>query len=259
MAIYHYRGQVISRSKGRSSVAAAAYRSGTRLVDRRTGLVHDYTRRRRTEIVPFIEAPEGAPAWARDREELWNRVEEKERRKDSQLAREFDLALPVELSRERQTELVRGYVREQFVGRGMVADVAMHWDKEDNPHAHVMLTMREVLEEGFGAKVREWNERGLVREWRQRWAEHTNERLREAGCRERVDHRSFKDRGIEREPTRHEGPHVREMERRGIRTSRGDLNRAARQRNEERERQYRREERDRVRDDRNREIDRDFF
>ena len=162
MAIYYYRGQVISRSKGRSSVAAAAYRSGTRLVDRRTGLVHDYTRRRRGEIESFVLAPEGSPAWVRDREELWNMVEEGERRKDSQLAREFDLALPVELAPEDQRGLVRGFVAEQFVERGMVADVAVHRDKEGNPHAHVMLTMRSVGPEGFGKKVREWNQRDLL-------------------------------------------------------------------------------------------------
>lgn len=238
MAIYHLSAKVIKRSAGRSSVAAAAYRAGERLVDERTGLVHDYSRRsRRAEMECFIEAPEGAPSWARNREELWNRVEAAERRRDSQVAREVEVALPKELSREGQRELVAGYVRESFVSRGMLADVAIHWGDPNNPHAHVLLTTREVGPEGFGGKAREWNGRELLGEWREGWERHANRELERAGYLERVDHRSYAERGIEREPTRHEGPAVREMEARGIRTERGELNRAAGRRNAKRERE----------------------
>lgn len=237
MAIYHLSAKVIGRSSGRSSVAAAAYRSAERLVDERTGLVHDYTRRRGGEIECWIQAPEKAPEWARNREELWNRVEASEKRKDAQLCREVEVALPKELSREEQSELVRGFVREQFVSRGMVADVAVHRGDENNPHAHVMLTTREVDPggAGFGSKAREWNRNELLKEWREGWAERANRALERAGLSERIDHRSFASRGIDREPSVHEGPNVREMEARGLRTERGSLNRAARELNRQRE------------------------
>lgn len=238
MAIYHLRGQVIGRKNGRSSVAAAAYRSGSRLVDRRTGLVHDYTRRR-AQIESWIEAPDDAPGWVRDRQELWNGVEQKERRKDAQLCREFDIALPVELDEGQQRDLIQGYVREQFVAEGMVADVAIHRDKRENPHAHIMLSMREVGPEGFERKNRSWNDRDLASWWRAAWARDTNRELERAGSDERVDHRSNKARGIDREPTIHEGPDVREMEAREIRTDRGEQNRAVQERNHRRERLHR--------------------
>ncbi len=155
MAIYHLSAQVIGRSSGRSSVAAAAYRSGSELHDERTDLYHDYSRRR--DIDSWIQAPEGSPSWVTDRQSLWNRVEASETRCDSQVAREINVALPVELDRGRQEELVRGYVAEQFTSRGMVADVAIHRGDEHNPHAHVMLTMRSLDGDRFGPKEREWN------------------------------------------------------------------------------------------------------
>jgi ATP-dependent exoDNAse (exonuclease V) alpha subunit len=234
VAIYHLSAKVIGRGAGRSSVAAAAYRSGERLIDERTGLVHDYSRRR-GEIECWIQAPENAPEWARDREELWNRVEASEKRRDSQLCREAEVALPKEISREQQDELVREFVREQLVSRGMVADVAIHRGDENNPHAHMLLTTREVGPEGFGRKAREWNGRELLKVWRERWAECANRTLERAGSRERIDHRSFASRGIDREPTVHEGPSVRAMEGRGIPTERGDLNRAVAELNRQRE------------------------
>ncbi len=224
MAIYHLSAQVISRSAGRSSVAAAAYRAGERLEDERTGLVHDYGRRR--DIVGWVQAPEQAPEWVYDRQALWSRVETRECRYDAQLAREINVALPVELDREQQQEVLWDYVKEQFVERGMVADVALHHGDPDNPHAHIMLTMREVGSEGFGPKVRDWNDRALLGEWRTGWAEHTNAALERAGHDERIDHRSLADQGLDRLPTVHEGPTVREMEARGIATERGDWNRA---------------------------------
>lgn len=234
MAIYHFSTQVIGRSAGRSSVAAAAYRAGQRLLDRRTGLVHDYGRKQGAES--WIEAPEGAPAWAREREELWNRVEAGERRRDAQLCREIDVALPVELSEGRQREMLRGFVREQFASRGMVADVAIHRNDPGNPHAHVMLTMRRIGPEGegFGEKERGWNDRALLGRWREEWARHANRELEREGSPERIDHRSHAALGIDREPTEHEGPNVREMEARGIFTERGAYNRGVLARNEER-------------------------
>ncbi len=215
-------------------MSAAAYRAGEELRDERTGLTHDYTRRH--GIDSWIQAPAGAPSWVYDREDLWNRVEAREPQKNSQLAREINVALPVELGRERQDELVRGYVREQFTSRGMVADVAVHRDKEENPHAHVMLTMRRVDGDSFGPKERDWNRKDLLEGWRESWSTHANRALEREGREERIDHRSFAERGIDREPTVHEGPNVREMERRGIPTERGEWNRAVIERNAERDR-----------------------
>ncbi len=165
MAIYHLSAQIISRSAGRSSVAAAAYRAGERLEDERTGLVHDYGRRR--DIDGWVQAPDQAPAWVYDRQALWNEVEATERRHDAQLTRELNVALPVELDREQQQEALWDYVAEHFADRGMIADVALHHGDPANPHAHIMLTMREVGPDGFGPKVREWNDRALLGAWRE--------------------------------------------------------------------------------------------
>ena len=194
MAIYHLSAQVLSRSRGRSAVACAAYRSGQKLKDERYERTHDYTRRDRVQEA-FILAPEGAPAWVEDRELLWNEVERGEKRKDSQLAREINLALPKELSPEQRRELLVDYVQRQFVERGMVADVAIHdapWRGDQrNHHAHVMLTMRELGPAGFGKKNTAWNARSFLEEARTRWAELANEHLERAGHEERIDHRSL--------------------------------------------------------------------
>ncbi len=225
MAIYHLSAQVIGRSAGRSSVAAAAYRAGERLEDERTGLVHDYGRRR--DIEGWVQAPDQAPAWVYDRQALWNAVEAAERRHDAQLARELNVALPVELDREQQQGALWDYVAAHFIDRGMIADVALHHGDPHNPHAHIMLTMRELTPEGFGPKVRDWNDRALLRDWRERWEHHVNDALERAGRDARIDHRSLADQALDRLPTIHEGPTVREMEARGIATERGDWNRAA--------------------------------
>ena len=235
MAIYHLSAQVIGRSSGRSSVAAAAYRAGEQLHDRRTDVIHDYSRRR--DIDAWIQAPEGAPSWVYSRSDLWNAVEASEHRKDSQVAREINVALPVELDSDRQDRLVRSYVREQFVDRGMVADVAIHRGDEYNPHAHVMLTMRPLDGDRFGPKERDWNSTQTLQGWREGWSVDANRELERDGREERIDHRSHEARGIEREPTVHEGPNVREMERRGIPTERGDWNRAVMERNAGRDRE----------------------
>jgi len=185
---------VISRSKGRSATAASAYRTAEVIKDHRTGEVHDYTRKSgvlHTEII----APDNAPAWAHDRSSLWNAVEDAERRKDAQVAREVRVALPSELSTEQNADLVRAFVQEQFVARGMIADVALHAPGREgdqrNHHAHIMLTTREIGPEGFGAKERDWNAKDLLVDWRQSWAEHVNDTLERCDIHERVDHRTL--------------------------------------------------------------------
>jgi hypothetical protein len=194
MAIYHFDASVISRSKGRSATAAAAYRTAEVINDHRTGEVHDYSRKGgvlHTEII----APDNAPAWVHDRSALWNAVEDAEQRRDAQVAREVRVALPSELTTEQNADLVRAFVQEQFVARGMIADVALHAPGREgdqrNHHAHIMLTTREVGPEGFGAKNRDWNAKELLVDWRQSWAEHVNDTLERHDIHERVDHRTL--------------------------------------------------------------------
>ena len=194
MAIYHFDASVISRSKGRSSTAASAYRAAERVMDGRTGEVHDYTRKRGVEHCEIL-TPEYAPDWARDRSSLWNAVEAVERRKDAQVSREVRVALPSELTLEQNRNLVRGFVQAQFVARGMIADVALHAPGREgdqrNHHAHIMLTTREIGPEGFGAKNRDWNAKELLVDWRSSWADHVNRTLERCHVRERVDHRTL--------------------------------------------------------------------
>lgn len=216
MAIYHLSTSVVQRSAGRSSVAAAAYRSGTRLEDLRSGQIHDYTRKKgvtHTEI--FV--PEGAPEWAKDRAELWNEVEAEEKRKDAQLAREMNVAIPVELVGDQRVELVRRFAR-SLADQGMVVDLAVHEDNPENPHVHLLLTMRSIGPDGFGKKNRRWNDRKVLQDWRERWAMMANDALQSAQVDERIDHRTLKAQGIKREPTIHMGPTVTAMDRRGIET-----------------------------------------
>ena len=201
VAIYHLSAKIISRGNGRSVVAAAAYRSGQEITDRSTGVSHDYSRRHGVEHVEIL-APEGAPAWVHDRAELWNRVEFAEKRKDAQLAREIEVALPIECSNAQQVALVRDFARRAFVSKGMVVDVGIHLDNPENPHAHLLLTMRELSPDGFGAKRRDWNEREMLMQWREQWAEVTNEHLQRARQQVRIDHRSLKAQGSELEPGR---------------------------------------------------------
>jgi hypothetical protein len=157
MAIFHLSVSVISRGKGQSAIASAAYRSGDRLVDEQTGESKFYKRSVHPET--FIMTPTVAPTWAHDRQRLWNAVEESETRKNSRLAREFNVALPQELSETDQRKLLKDYVQHEFVDQGMIADVAIHRDHPENPHAHVMLTTREISEDGFTNKNRDWNQK----------------------------------------------------------------------------------------------------
>jgi ATP-dependent exoDNAse (exonuclease V) alpha subunit len=212
MAIYHLSASVIKRSAGRSATAAAAYRAAEKIVDERSGEVHDYTRKRGVDYSVII-APEGAPDFVFDRSTLWNSVELAEKRKDAQLAREIDIAIPIELSQAQAIDCVLGFVREQFCDAGMVADVCFHKLDSHNPHVHVLLTMRELTPLGFGKKRRDWNDASKLVQWREAWAKHANAALERAKVRERIDHRSHAARGIERIPTRHVGPagwHMRE-------------------------------------------------
>ncbi|MEQ3709425.1 MobQ family relaxase [Tateyamaria sp.] len=194
MAIYHLRASVISRSAGRSATAAAAYRVAERIEDRRTGLTFDYAARGGVDHTEIL-APDHAPDWVYDRSELWNRVEESETRKNSQVAREVRVALPDELTHAQRLELVREFVRSQFVDHGMVADIALHAPgregDERNHHAHILLTTREVDADGFTTKNRDWNKVEILESWREAWARDSNAVLERAGIEDRVDHRTL--------------------------------------------------------------------
>lgn len=198
MATYHCDIKVIGRTHVRGVVAAAAYRAGAKLRDERSGTVYDYRRRRgivHTEII----APLSAPAWIADRLVLWNSVEQGEKRRDAQLAREVLVSLPKELHVGQQLDLVRHYVFQNFVNQGMVADIAIHAPAPggQNHHAHILLTLRNVTPAGFGLKERAWNARSRLHRWRRSWAELTNHYLEAAGCDDRVDHRSRATRAQE--------------------------------------------------------------
>jgi len=195
---------MISRSQGRSATAASAYRVAERITDRRTGLTFDYAARGGVDHTEIL-APDHAPDWVRDRSELWNRVEESETRKNSQVAREVRVALPDELTHAQRVALVRDYAQAQFVDRGMVADIALHAPgregDERNHHAHILLTTREIDAEGFTTKNRDWNKVEVLEGWREAWARDSNAALERAGIEDRVDHRTLvaqRDEALER-------------------------------------------------------------
>ena len=258
MAIYHLSIKIISRGKGKSAVAAASYRSGEKIKNEYDGIVHDFTRKggiAHTEIL----LPQNAPQEFSDRGTLWNSVEKIEKSKNSQLAREIEIALPKELNREKQIELVREYVKENFVKVGMCADIALHDKNDGNPHAHILLTMRplnkdktwgakskkEYILDENGEKVKlkngnyktrkintvDWNEQDKAEEWRKTWADITNKYLEENSIQEKVDHRSYQRQGIEEIPTIHLGVSASQMEKKGIATDRGNINREIRKQN----------------------------
>lgn len=231
MAMYHLSVQTISRGQGKSCVAAAAYRAGEKLRDERQGLNHDYTKKHGVESE--IIAPANTPSWVNDREKLWNEVDRAETRCNSRTAREINIALPLELSKEQQKELIREYVKESFVDKGMVADVCFHFNDENNPHCHVMLTTREIDKEGFNKKNRDWDKKEKVEEWREQWANHSNKALDKAGCEERIDHRSYKDQGIDQVPTIHLGKTSSEMKKKGIDNARVEINNQIKELNKE--------------------------
>ena len=258
MAIYHLSIKIISRGKGKSAVAASAYRSGEKIKNEYDGVVHDFTRKggiAHTEIL----LPQNAPQEFSDRGTLWNSVEKIEKSKNSQLAREIEIALPKELDREKQIELVREYVKENFVKVGMCADIALHDKNDGNPHAHILLTMRPLNEDKtWGAKSKkeyvldkngekvklkngnyktrkidtvDWNEQEKAEHWRKAWADMTNKYLEENNIQEKINHRSYQRQGIEQIPTIHLGVSASQMEKKGITTDRGNINREIKHQN----------------------------
>ena len=297
MAIYHLEAKVVSRGAGRSAVAASAYLSGSRLYNDYDGIQHDYTKKQGL-VWQQIFLPEYAPQEWEDREKLWNAVEKVETSKDSRLAREFVVALPIELSREQQIELLQDFIREQFVSDGMCADAAIHDTDGHNPHAHILLTVRPLDEQGkwqyktekeylcmrngeergftaaefksaqndgwekqYPYKVgkkkvymtpsaaetqglvradkhpkstrygrqnpisERWNSEEQLLTWRAAWADATNRHLERYGHDERIDHRSNAARGLDEQPTIHEGVTARALERKGVIADRCELNR----------------------------------
>jgi len=251
-AIYHCSIKIIKRSQGRSAVAAAAYRSGQRLTNEWDGITHDYTKKGGV-VYSEILLPAHAPPEFSDRSILWNSVEKTEKSRDAQLAREIEIALPVELDRQRQIQLVRAYVRDTFVASGMCADFSIHDKGDGNPHAHIMFILRPLKESGeWGAKCRkkydldgrgqriklpsggfkshrvnttDWNDPGKAEVWRAAWADACNRALEQIGRPERIDHRSYFRQGVQKIPTIHMGVASTQMERRGISTEKGTVNR----------------------------------
>ncbi len=220
MAIYHCSVKTISRSAGRSATAAAAYRSGGRIVDERTAEIHDYTRKGGV-LLTGIETPDGAPDWAKDRSALWNAAEAAEKRKNSTVAREVEVALPSEIDAGQMRQIVEEYSRWLSDRYGVAVDWAIHQPHhrgdERNYHAHILLTTRILGPDGLGAKCRILDDKKTgpaeVVAMRERWAKVVNRALEQAGIAERIDHRSLKEQGIGHEPQIHAGPSVTALER----------------------------------------------
>ena len=239
MAIYHCSAKIIGRSSGRSAVGSAAYRAGERLENERDGITHDYTKKSGVVYTEII-APENAPDWATDRSRLWNEVERVEKSSKAQLAREIEIALPAELKREQQIELVQEYAKD-LAKQGMIVDVAMHDKGDGNPHAHLMATLRQIDKDGTWkekqrkeyildkdgnkqydpkkktykcktVKTTDWDKPETLDRWRENWAKVVNKHLERAGHEQRVDHRSYKEQGIEKIPTIHEGVASRKID-----------------------------------------------
>lgn len=235
MAIPHLNVKIITRSAGQSAIASAAYRSGEALYNESEKKTHDYTRKedvRHTEIM----APSDAPSWVNDRQTLWNTVEAGEKRKDARFARTMTLALPREMDVKQNLELVREYVQNNFVKHGMVADIAIHEARSNdggkNPHAHIMLTMRDIAPDGFSEKKnRTWDKKELLVSWRDSWEEHTNRHLEMAGHDTRISMQSYETQGKDQVPTIHMGPEASALEEQGIETRRGNRNREITQEN----------------------------
>ncbi|MCT0192156.1 nickase [Lactobacillus helveticus] len=243
MAIFHMSFSNISAGKGRSAIAGASYRSGEKLFDQKEGRSYFYAR----SVMPesFILTPKNAPEWASDREKLWNEVERKDRRANSRYAKEFNVALPVELSEDEQKELLTKYVQENFVYQGMVADVAIHRDHPDNPHAHVMLTNRPFNPDGtWGLKSKrenildengnktytgnsrfprsrkvwlvDWDKKEKINQWRHNWAASVNQALEQKSIPDRISEKSFVEQGIADTPMQHEGINSKRHERKAF-------------------------------------------
>jgi len=253
LAIFHSHVQIISRGKGKSAVAAAAYRAGEHIKNDYDGISHDYTRKGGV-VYTEVMLPDHAPNEYANRAVLWNAVEKIEKASNSQLAREIEIALPVELTREQNISLVRDYVKRTFVMIGMCADVCVHDKGDGNPHAHIMLTMRQIDKDGkWGGKQKkeyildsggnkiydpkkrqykcrsipstDWNDQTKADEWRAAWENAANAELERLGFDVHIDRRTYEEQGIEQIPTVHMGVAASQMEKRGIHTERGDMNR----------------------------------
>jgi ATP-dependent exoDNAse (exonuclease V) alpha subunit len=236
MAIFHLNAKVISRGKGQSAIAAAAYRSGERLRDEQADEQKFYRSRAERIMFTDIMAPKDAPEWAHDRNQLWNQAERAEKRKDAQLAREIEVSLPHELTEQQRQWLVKDFAREAFVRKGYAVDIAIHApDKtsdDRNHHAHIMVTRRTLGPEGFAA-TKDWQfDKTQLAGWREQWAHLANRHLERHGHDERIDHRSLAARGIDKEPTIHLGYAANEMAERGTQSDRMDELRAVLARNE---------------------------
>jgi len=214
-------------------VDAAAYRSGQDLGGEGDEITHDYTRKGGV-VHKEIILPDNAPQEFKDRQTLWRAVEAKERRRDARLARKIEVALQIEFDLEEQKALLREYIKENFVDKGMIADVSLHNKGDGNPHAHIMLTTRHVTPDGFGGKNRDWDKDIELVKWRENWANINNRKFEEKGLDERIDHRTLKTQGIDRESTIHLRYEATALERKGIHTEKGDINREIKRRNEER-------------------------
>ena len=234
IANFHHSIKIFSRGKGASAVAKSAYRAAELIHNEYNGITSDYTRKSGV-IHKEILLPDHAPAEYKNRSVLWNAVEKCERYKTAQLAREIEISLPVELTQKQNIILAHEYIQ-QFVNAGMCADLYVHDKGDRNPHAHIMLTMRPIEKDGSwgqksysinGKKVPtvDWNEQTKAEEWRKTWADIQNQHLQKYGFDVRVDHRSFERQGIDKVPTIHMGVAASQMEKRGIRTDKGNRNR----------------------------------
>ncbi len=243
MAIFHLAAKVVSRKAGQSVVAKAAYNAREELTEERTGEVKDYTR---AEGLLFsgLYAPANAPEWAKDRAQLWNAADRAEKRKDAQLARVYDIALPHELTNEQRRFLVQDFVRDNFTRKGYAADVALHApDREGderNYHAHILVSDRKLTANGFASTKKERQQskaemKAELEGLRESWERTANRHLERHGHEARIDHRSLKDQGIDREATEHLGPYATQLERDGEESERGNTNREIEARNQERE------------------------
>ena len=222
IAIYHFSVKIVSRSAGASCVAKAAYIAGDKIKNERDGVTHDYHRKR--EVVhKEILLPAGVPERFRERAVLWNAAEQKETRKNSQTARSIDAALPREISREEQINLVRIFCDQNFVAKGMCVDFAIHDKGDGNPHVHILLPTRRVDKNGFTVKDRSWNDRAMLEQWRESWADWCNHKLYFVSD-ERIDHRSYEAQGIDKIPTVHLGAGACTIEKKGKKTDRGLMN-----------------------------------
>ncbi|HBM90462.1 MAG TPA: hypothetical protein DD400_01080 [Rhodospirillaceae bacterium] len=242
MAIYHLTTKFIKRSQGQSAVAKAAYNAHDLLKNDNDGKRHDYRHKGETAFSGIFiskDAPKWAHELAKDRGTLWGAVEKSETRKNSRLAKEIEIALPHELTDKQREYLVKDFVRENFMRKGLIADVSIHAPSKEgdarNHHAHILLTTREIGKEKFEKKLRDLDTRPQLLDWREKWGHLTNRHLERHGHQERVDHRTLEAQGIDREATIHLGPTATDYERDGVKTELGAVNEEIKNRNQQRE------------------------